>query len=325
MYKRILRNFLFHLKRIFEGKPEIFISFGISPGDDLLCTIIAKQLYEKGYKCIWMGTCYPELYVNNPHVSRIILQDSNGNITTFNRRFLRYIGTSFIHPWYTYRNEITDQDVIPEKHIIHLMCDQAGVHYPSELKPILILKDSEIKRGKIFESQICVQSMGRGARQHMKNKDWFPERFSEVVQYLNKEYKVIQIGSKEDDLLPGVYDLRGKTTIREVASILSNSRFFLGQVGFLMHLARAVECKSVIVYGGREKPEQSGYQENINLYSDISCSPCWYWNTCTNAKICMDMISVSDVLAAVKKVAEDTEMSHSGSDKISQIQRRVNK
>ena len=55
--------------------------------------------------------------------------------------------------------------------------------------------------------------------------------------------------------LKGALDLRGKTGLREAAAILSNSLVFIGQVGFLMHLARAVDCRSVIVYGGQRNSE----------------------------------------------------------------------
>jgi ADP-heptose:LPS heptosyltransferase len=95
--------------------------------------------------------------------------------------------------------------------------------------------------------------------------------------------------------------LRGKTTIRESAAILSNSMVFVGLVGFLMHLARAVECRSVIVYGGREAPWQSGYSSNENLYTPMHCSPCWLWNRCDYDRECMNLISVEDVTAATER------------------------
>ena len=90
-------------------------------------------------------------------------------------------------------------------------------------------------------------------------------------------------------------DLRGKTTLRESAAILSRSLAFVGQVGFLMHLARAVECRAVILYGGREHPSQSGYSCNENLYSEVGCSPCWRLNSCPYDKECMRRISAADV------------------------------
>ena len=55
----------------------------------------------------------------------------------------------------------------------------------------------------------------------------------------------------------------------------------------VMHLARAVDCRSVIIYGGREHPSQSGYSANENLYWSGACAPCWLRNDCNYGRICM--------------------------------------
>ena len=134
----------------------------------------------------------------------------------------------------------------------------------------------------------------------MRNKEWYPQRFQEVCAGLTREFTVIQLGSELDPKLDGVMDLRGKTSLRQSAAILANARVFVGLVGFLMHLARAVDCRSVIVYGGRETPLQTGYTANQNLPSPVECSPCWLRNTCAYDRKCMDMITVPQVIAAAR-------------------------
>ena len=79
---------------------------------------------------------------------------------------------------------------------------------------------------------------------------------------------------------------------------MANSLVFIGLEGFLMHLARAVNCRSVIIYGGRIKPSQIGYVANKNLYSPVECSPCWLRNPCDHNRKCMDMITVEQVIVA---------------------------
>ena len=59
---------------------------------------------------------------------------------------------------------------------------------------------------------------------------------------LQGEVDFIQLGSATDPALQHVNDLRGATSIREAAAILNHARLYVGTVGFLMHLARAVEC-----------------------------------------------------------------------------------
>ena len=110
--------------------------------------------------------------------------------------------------------------------------------------------------------------------------------------------QVIQIGAASDPKLEGAMDLRGKTTIRQSAAILANALVYIGLEGFLMHLARAVDCRSVIIYGGRLKPSQIGYVANKNLYTQVRCAPCWLRNPCDFDRKCMDMITPPQVIAA---------------------------
>jgi ADP-heptose:LPS heptosyltransferase len=69
-----------------------------------------------------------------------------------------------------------------------------------------------------------------------------------------------------------------------------------------MHVARAVECPSVIVYGGREAPWQSGYVSNLNIYSELPCAPCWQADTCDYNRKCMDEISVERVVSGIRQM-----------------------
>jgi len=137
----------------------------------------------------------------------------------------------------------------------------------------------------------------------MANKQWSTEGFQAVVNFCQaRGFKCLQIGSATDPVLSGTIDLRGKTNLRETASVLAQSRLFIGLVGFLMHLACAVECPSVIVYGGRETPNLTGYSCNINIIQQPSCSPCWQRNRCDYAHKCMTSITAEQVTASIEKI-----------------------
>ena len=71
-----------------------------------------------------------------------------------------------------------------------------------------------------------------------------------------------------------------------------------------MHLARAVECPSVVIFGGRVAPHQIGYTCNLNLYSALPCAPCWRTNTCDFGRQCMKDISAVDVVTAIRQMLE---------------------
>jgi len=272
--------------------------FGFALGDDLLCTAVLRELKRRGHGKLWMMSDYPELYEGNTDIDRVVPSDSRFNdyISLFGgkRQLLEYES----------RGWAKDKSAPAGRHIIAELCRKAGVSGEISLRPYFFLSKEESLSSEWAKGAIAIQSSVLGARFAIRNKEWFPERFQEVVSRLGKKFKFIQIGSESDPLLEGAMDLRGKATIRQTAALLGNCRMFCGNVGFLMHLARAVECPSVIVYGGREAPWQSGYSCNVNLYSETPCAPCWLWNTCDYDRLCMKNITVDDVVGAISDAIE---------------------
>jgi ADP-heptose:LPS heptosyltransferase len=191
-----------------------------------------------------------------------------------------------------------DADLPPPDHILIKMCQLARISGPVELRPYVFLTQEEFAAGRIVDNQVAMQTSGLSALHPMLNKEWYPHRFQELNAQLRTDLNVVQLGSASDPKLEGAVDMRGRTTYRQSAAILANSLVFIGLAGFLMHLARAVDCRSVILYGGREKPSQTGYVANKNLYHQVRCAPCWQRCTCEFNHKCMDMITVKDVLTA---------------------------
>jgi ADP-heptose:LPS heptosyltransferase len=185
-----------------------------------------------------------------------------------------------------------------KEHFLASMCRMAGISGEVALRPYLFLRPEELAAGRCFDRQIVIQSAGLGSGKPMKNKEWYPERFQSVADQLQSQARLIQLGTPADPPLKGTVDFRGKTSLRKAAAILANSVVFVGQVGFLMHLARAVDCRSAIVYGGRETPATTGYTANKNIIGLTPCSPCWEENKCDYNRECMNMISVEAVVGA---------------------------
>jgi Glycosyltransferase family 9 (heptosyltransferase) len=275
--------------------PEKMLLFGAAPGDDLLCTAVLRELRKRGHKDMWMVSDYPELFAGMDDAYKVIQSDSP--YVTFAASWKREVKRL---EYATYDG--IDQSVPPSRHIIAELCKSAGINGPVTLRPYLKLREEEKEMLVSFRGSIIVQSSGINAKFPMLNKQWFPDRFQAVVDELYKEFEFVQLGSIADPPLRHVRDLRGKTAIRDAAVILSHARLYIGAVGFLMHLARAVECPSVIVYGGREAPWQSGYGCNVNLASAIPCAPCWRWNGCDFDRKCMVTITAEKVFNAVRKL-----------------------
>lgn len=277
------------------GRPRHLLLFGNALGDDLLCTVPLRELRERGARGLWMMSTHPRLFDGNGDVDAVVPWD--GRYHALASR----LGARISVPHYAAYDFQRDLSVVPERHILAIMCQRCGISGPVTLRPYLHLTEQERLKGRLAKRQIAIHSSGMAARWAMVTKEWYPERFQAVVDALRDEYTFVQLGSGKDPLLDGCLDFRGQLSVRESAAVLSQSLLFVGQVGFLMHLARAVDTRAVIVYGGRETPAQSGYVCNENLASAPPCSPCWRWRTCDFDRVCMRQIEAEHVVEAARR------------------------
>jgi hypothetical protein len=245
-------------------------------------------------------TPYPELFLHNADVDGAAAPGTNRS-----RLFIHSSQRVLWPGWFTYLinyDPIADTRVIPPDPILAYLCRLAGVTGRVDLRPYITLSEPEHAFGAPYQGCIAIQSSGLGAGVLMLNKQWYPERFAEVAAHLLERHPVVQVGSPTDPPVPCTYDLRGRTSLRELAAVLAHCRMFIGLVGMPMHMARAVECPSVIVYGGRERPDQTGYRCNENLYTPLICSPCWRDSRCDFERVCLESITTPDVIAAAERL-----------------------
>ncbi len=275
--------------------PKLLLYFHGGFGDHLLCTAVARELRKRGVQPVWIFSHRSEIFSGMDDVARVLGptwgQLSYAPIWAPAYRRLVY-NTPAGHDGY----------VPPQRHIIAELCACAGLTGSVDLRPYLKLNQSEIAAGAWAKDHIAIQSTGLMAAYQILNKQWYPERFQAVVDAFSGEHRFVQLGASTDPLLRSVTDKRGLTSVRETAAILYNARAYVGIVGFLMHLARAVECPSVIIFGGREAPWQSGYPCNINLFAVLPCSPCWRDNTCEFDRKCTAAVAADDVVCSIREL-----------------------
>jgi ADP-heptose:LPS heptosyltransferase len=275
------------------GRPPAVLYFGEAPGDDLLATAVVRQWRAVHGTRPWYMTRHPQLFAGNPDVG-LVLEYSPELAGA-----LRATGARRRRLTYHVYDPSADRSIAPaDTHIINLMCAAAGLPAIEDPAPVLNLDSSEIVRGA--RPRVIVQSSVLGATMPIRTKEWSVERIQMVVDALAPEVEVVQLGARSDAPLQRVADYRGKTSLREAAGLIAGATIFIGLVGFLMHLARAVGTPAVIVFGGREHPTQSGYPVNRNLFTELPCSPCWFWNHCPYDHECMRRISAADVIAEAR-------------------------
>ena len=135
-------------------------------------------------------------------------------------------------------------------------------------------------------------------------KNWPLDNWARLIHLISQDFSIIQLGDENEPVFKNVIRFAGKQTMRESAAILSKANLFIGPDSFLMHVANGLDIPSVIIFGGSRPVACFGYNQNINIDTSPSCSPCWIhkgYEKCNEEIKCLQKISVSQVLNAIKR------------------------
>ena len=264
----------------------------------LLLTIIFRKIFEDSSEKVITISAFKEIFLLNQTVQKVYGKE-NPLIN-----FRKLLGVDYHDITYRcWSNFLPDKKNVFNSHAIEQFCHQLGIRGSVSLKPEIFFTNEEVNSfSKASADYVVVQSQASHSNHPQTTKDWSVQSMQEVVDFLGSSFEIIQVGSKRDSRLAGVTDYCGKTTIREAGLLLRKSTMFLGLEGALMHMARAVDCPSVIVWGGRLKPHQIGYPCFENVTVDMECSPCWLPNACPHDLKCMKEISAEHVIDACEKI-----------------------
>jgi hypothetical protein len=274
-----LRSAFLALKR---SKPEKLYYTNGGIGDELMLTAIARAARAAGRPISAIAT-YPELWRGNSDPLHV-----ETDVARWQYASLRgWLPTQVIH--LSYRNG-------QNRHIAQQMAEHLDLTLPSGWRPVLPAV-SPVPRDPTL---IVVQNSCRGARYAADTKEWAQSRWRELVGALEKTHRLVQLGSPHDPPLSGTQDLRGKTTLLGAAELLAQATLFIGLESGLQHFAAAVQTPSVIIYGGRTRPHETGYAFNTNIVRTPPCAGCALNTGCPNHLICLE-IPATEVLAAVHR------------------------
>lgn len=254
-------------------------------GDELMFTAIARVAKLQGQP-IHVLTDRPEVWEKNTDI--LSLQ------TNINRWFYakkrKWLKTKFQH--LTYKNGT-------QLHLAEQMATHLKVELPKQWIPVFAPRKSCCSS----EQAIVIQNSCRGAKYAAVTKEWPFERWNELARRLIQEgWNLVQIGTRHDPQVPGAVDLRGKTDLPAAASILENASLFIGLESGLMHLAAAVKVPSVIIYGGRTLPRQTGYPFHRHVTDhSMPCTGCGLNFGCPHDEKCLKNISVDLVYQEVNR------------------------
>lgn len=146
-------------------------------------------------------------------------------------------------------------------------------------------------------------------------KRWYPDRFAEVARQLADERsaKIVIFGgpgeadiaaSIENHLAGNCLNMAGKTTVRELMSLIKKCNFFVTNDSGPMHIAAAFGVPLVAIFGSTDHTGTSPYSNNaVIVRKDTPCAPCKLRECPTNNE-CMSAVSIDDVVDASKALLD---------------------
>ncbi|MDD3726327.1 MAG: glycosyltransferase family 9 protein [Candidatus Ratteibacteria bacterium] len=147
------------------------------------------------------------------------------------------------------------------------------------------------------------------------------EKFAEIGKALLKNYdslKIIIIGANYEEEIGkrikeligsnDVFNLAGKTTIKQLAALLERASLMITNDTGTLHLASAMHCPTVAIFGPTN-PYRYGPigTKNIVIHSNISCFPCNETKRCRKNYLCMKQITSEEVIKAAMLFLDEKE------------------
>lgn len=189
--------------------------------------------------------------------------------------------------------------------------------------PKLFLNDEDIDRA----NELLVRfGIGTGEpyavfahRAVAESRRWGVANYTELAKrtVAERQIKIVLIGGPSDEAdgeriavaggASQIVNLAGKTSLREVAGVLSRAQFFVGNDSGPAHLAAAVGAPVVVLSGADDPRETSPVtpRKELVYLADLECISC-VKNTCPlkgeEHMQCMRLITVNRVESAISRL-----------------------
>jgi hypothetical protein len=280
---RIFQSARLHLWFFLVTKPTTSLYYtGGGLGDELMLTAVAHAARKAG-RPLSILSDWPEVWRGNRDIV---------SLHTGVERWFYTLRRGWLPSSVEIRH-LTTSNHAP-RHLARQQADHLKLSLPVDWSPCFSYPTLAHSSRRITFQLSC-----RGARYAATTKEWAHDRWLNLLSRLGSDHELIQLGTSQDPLVPGVVDLRGRTTLPQAASWIASSGLFLGLESGLMHLAAATGVPAVIIYGGRTAPALTGYPWHTQIVRTPSCAGCALNNDCPNALLCLD-IPVDEVEAAVR-------------------------
>lgn len=224
-----------------EGK-KLLYTMPMSAGDVYISTAVVDSLKKKypDHK-IFFATKeqYRTILDGNPNIHKVIeWQDWMMNVPLLEQMF----------------DEVYTPNVTVQMSFSNWIHGGKGRKLGDELANSCIVPfgDYHIELEELSESiegdyMVFHPGSGKGQWEARNYTHW-----QDVISNLKRELgdiKIVQVGLEDDPLYDGCVDYRGKTTYRQLASVIKDSKLVLGIDSVSMHLAAGLDVNHVSLFG----------------------------------------------------------------------------
>ncbi|NTW78167.1 MAG: glycosyltransferase family 9 protein [Syntrophaceae bacterium] len=193
-----------------------------------------------------------------------------------------------------------------------------GIKEETSVPRIVISAESEQKVRQVIAAENILANKGWisiNPFSRWSYKEWGIEKWRQLVSSIWEKYGLpsLIVGSQEEreraanlfqNTLSPVYNLAGKTSLREIGALLKMSRLHIGVDSAAPHIAAAVGTPTVTIYGPSDWRDWAPPgKKNKVVLPDMNCSPC-HQKGCDGSGLsrCLETIDADKVMAAVEEL-----------------------
>lgn len=272
-------------------------------GDVLLAAAVAPALKKKFPGCrLMFETSCSEMLKGNPFIDEVV--DKASGIFQY---------TCDLNLIYERR---------PHTNILDAYAQEAGVR--REDCQLYVHRDSmslEAIKTETYRSYLLFNYVViHAGRTNWVGRNWQDEKFTKLAGDVQRRLPVVCVGNSSDQLVPCALDLRGKTTVAQLADVIQRAKLFVGIDSMPFHVCQAVGTPAVCFFGSI-KPELRIVNENITAVraTDLTCLGCHHrrpplstvTDTCERGDLaCETGVSVKQMLSAINERMQDVVRVH---------------
>jgi ADP-heptose:LPS heptosyltransferase len=190
--------------------------------------------------------------------------------------------------WPFRNNQLAKEATAQNLHQLDLVGVTSGLPI-QKLSPLDFLFTSQYRDSQLLRKKYVTVHHGSDknmvAANGLQTKNLSPIQWAKITKIAQDAgFAVVQLGTASEEQIHDVdLDLRGLLTLEDTAYLISCADTHIDTEGGLVHLARAVNTKSIVFFGPTPV-NFFGYPQNINI-APMVCGDCW-WMTKTWAQKC---------------------------------------